>query len=278
MAGGELDLDLLRSLPAETQQVPLRSPRGVVERTFRGPTLHAYALKAGLLAAHSGDRFGACYFLATASDGFRVTVAFYEVMPSTTSKRVMLAYEQDGEPVRAGIRLVVPGDDLGGRSISGLATLETREVLNEAPRSADTLALIGLLERPGPADAALIEAGAVQADVDGRRVHGHDTSARSYAGLGVFALLESAGLKLNPEVNEDIVGKVIVARSADGSASVIAAGELEPRFMNGTALVAVRRDGAALKAAEGPYRLVIEYDANPGRWTKLLAALELREG
>lgn len=278
MSGHELQLELLRGLPAVTQQVRVSTPRGSNERTFRGATLHAYALASGLLNDHSADRFAACYMLATAEDGFRVTVAFAEILPSATAKRILLAYEQDGEPVRAGIRLVVPGDELGGRSAAGIVSLETHEVASVEPVAPGSLELAGLLDHPGPVELALVEAGPAHAAIDPQRVHGKEAPARSYSGVKVFDLLDAAGLRLDENANEDFLGKVVVARSADGSAVVLAGGEIEPRFMNGNALVAARRDGVPLEDGEGPFRLVVPYDRNPGRWAKQLIGLEFREG
>lgn len=278
MPAQELQLDLLRGLPAVTQQMRVSTPRGSNDRTFRGATLHAYARASGLLNAHTADRFAACYFLATADDGFRVAVAFAEVLPSATGKRVLLAYEQDGEPIRAGIRLVVPGDELGGRSAAGIVSIETQEVLSENPTDAGQLELAGLLDHPGPVELALVEAGAASAAIEAQRVHGKETPPRSYTGVKVFDLLEAAGLRLDENANEDFLSKVIVARSADGSAAVLAGGEIEPRFMDGNAIVAARRDGNSLADGEGPFRLVVPYDRNPGRWAKQLVRLEFREG
>jgi DMSO/TMAO reductase YedYZ molybdopterin-dependent catalytic subunit len=278
MPGHELQLDLLRGLPAVTQQVRVGTPRGSNDRTFRGATLHAYMLASGLLNAHSADRFAACYVVASAVDGFRVTVAFAEILPSATKKQVLLAYEQDGEPIRAGIRLVVPGDGLGGRSAAGIVSLETHEVASIEPAEPGELELAGLLERPGPVELALVEAGATTAAIEAQRVHGNEAPARTYSGVKVFDLLEPAGFLLDEHANEDFLSKVVVARSADGSGVVLAGGEIEPRFMDGNALVAARRDGTALEDGEGPFRLVVPYDRNPGRWAKQLVRLEFRDG
>ncbi len=85
-------------------------------------------------------------------------------------------------------------------------------------------------------------------------------------------------LKLDPAIHEDFLSKVVVATSADGSAAVLAGGELEPRFMDGAAILATTREGAALSADEGGVRLIVPWDRKPGRWAKRIVSLELREG
>ena len=86
-----------------------------------------YCRAAGLIGKNTaGAGLGDHYFVVGAADGVRVTLALPEIAPRFTDKRVMLAYEQDGEALNAGVRLIVPGDDLGGRSIVGVASVTRR--------------------------------------------------------------------------------------------------------------------------------------------------------
>src|SRR5262245_20538373 len=146
-------LSVLKDLTPIEATVPVRSPRGRFERRFKGPLLFDYATAAGLLPAPgTGPIQGSYYFLFTAEDGVRVTVAFAEVSPRFTDKQVLLAYEQDGEPLNVGVRLVVPGDDLGGRSISGVASIELRDVESSTPHAkrepSVSFSMSGLIDRP----------------------------------------------------------------------------------------------------------------------------------
>jgi hypothetical protein len=275
MAGGALDIELLRGLPAEMATLRIRTRRRSAERTFRGPTLHHYARVSGLLGAHSGDRFPACYFLVTANDGFQVALSFAEVLPSSTDRRVLLAYEQDGEPLTSGMRLVVPGDDLGGRSVIGVATVETGEIPQGDPAPAGRLELGGLVAEPGAVEVEAWDADA-EATVPAQRVHGHDNPPRQYLGRRVYDVVDSAGFTLDPANEEDILRKLVVVWSADGTPSVLTGGEIHPEFFNGNALLATRREGERLAGDEGPVRLVIPYDRNPGRWVKQVARVEVR--
>src|SRR5262245_36304757 len=107
----------------------MRSPRGTYDRSFRGVLLFDYARARGLIASNSsGVQMGNSYFLVHGGDGFRVSIAMAEVAPRFTDKSVLLAYEQDGEELQVGVRLVVPGDDLGGRSILGVTGIELLNV------------------------------------------------------------------------------------------------------------------------------------------------------
>jgi molybdate transport system substrate-binding protein len=65
------------------------------------------------------------YIVATGSDGYQAIIAYGEIDPSFAGQPVLVAYEQDGQPLTA-LRLVVPGDKHGGRYVSNLVSLEVR--------------------------------------------------------------------------------------------------------------------------------------------------------
>jgi DMSO/TMAO reductase YedYZ molybdopterin-dependent catalytic subunit len=57
--------------------------------------------------------------IVTGSDGYAVAVAMGEIDPKFEGKTVLLATSRDGKPLdpKDGVRLVVPGDCHGGRSV-----------------------------------------------------------------------------------------------------------------------------------------------------------------
>ncbi len=274
-------LQTLRALPAETLSLTMRSVRGQAERTFTGPLLADYAVAAGFIRERTAD--GAIsdgYFVVTAADGMRVTVSLAEVVPGTSTKQVILATTQDGSALDVGARLVLPEfPGLAGRSVLGVASIEFHHFERSTraePTSAITLA--GLLDRSGACDLAALGADAlVEVETAAGTGHqGEPLPPRRYAGVPVYRLLDEAGIQLDPAVHEDFLQNIVVATGADGQSSVIAGGEIEPRFMNGTAIVAVLRDGKPLGPDEGPARLVVPWDLKPGRWARNLVRLELR--
>ena len=273
-AGTAAILEVIKKLPARTQRVRLRSPRGISEREYRGPLLFDYVKAAGMLAPEiSGGGLGDHYFIATGADGFRVTLALAEVAPRFSDKSIILGYEQDGESLNVGVRLIVPRDDLGGRSILGLADIQMRDA-GSKPSTArplsTTVQIGGLVTAPMVIDAALFDA-TPQTEVTTlptSRRGGAKALARVYRGVRLYDLLDRAGIVLDDTVNEDFMNKIIVATSTDGYAAVIAGGEIEPRFMNGDIVIA--RDG------DGSFRLVVPFDLSIGRSVKSLASIELQ--
>jgi DMSO/TMAO reductase YedYZ molybdopterin-dependent catalytic subunit len=268
----------LHELPAHSVHTSLRNPRGRSDRDFRGPLLLDYARAKGIV--NNDTSAGDHYLSVTAEDGFAVTVALAEIAMPYSDKPVLLAYEQDGEPVQAGVRLVVPGDDLGGRFILGVTGIALHESPIAAPVADDGIELKGRIDRLGRltlADLARFET--IEAATETTGAHGSSEVVRAhYRGVRLWDVLEDAGPILDETVREDILSKVVIARSADGHTAVIAGGEIEPRFMNGGALIATHRDGAPLPDDEGPLRLVVPYDRAPGRFVARLASIELADG
>ena len=274
-----LDLALLRSLPERRLETRLRSPRGVREYGFRGALLYDYAVAAGLV----GDGPSANqYFRATAADGFVVAVAMAEVAPGFSDKQVLLAYEQDGEAIRAGLRLVVPGDDLGGRSVFGLASIELCAIdspaLSSAPPSS-SMTVSGEVQRAATHGMQSL-AQRAQTEVTPVPSKGHGDlmrPERRFAGVAVWSLLEDAGLVLDPAINEHVLRKVVAARDSEGYGVVIAAGEVEPRFQNAPFIVASRDDAGDLAGSDGGLRLIPPFDLAGARHVKGIASLEVRD-
>ncbi|WP_407571938.1 molybdopterin-dependent oxidoreductase [Deinococcus altitudinis] len=63
------------------------------------------------------------YVLAQGADGYSALFSWGEIDPGFGNRGVLLAYEQDGQPLPAAdgaVRLVVPGDLKGGRYVSNL--------------------------------------------------------------------------------------------------------------------------------------------------------------
>jgi hypothetical protein len=281
----EAMLRTLRTLSPETIQTTMRSTRGQTDRTFVGPTLLAYALAAGVLTDADVQRsLASGYFVVTSEDGARVAVSLAEAAPAAGDQGIILATQQDGEPLGVGVRLLVPEfPGLAGRSLTGIVGVAFRDVRgghDETGGSAGSrmVSLSGLLDRAGDFDPrAIAPEDVIEVETPNATGHGNESIApRRYAGIPLYRLLDLAGIRLDPAVNEDFLRRVIVATGADGYRVVIAGGEIEPRFKAGLALVATQRDGAAL-GDEGAARLIVPFDRNPGRWVRSLVGLTVRE-
>jgi hypothetical protein len=271
--------------------VRITSPRRSSDYTFSGALLIDYVRAAGMLPAHHRPGgFANGYFVTAAEDGMIVAVSYAEIAGGFSGKQVMLATEQDGEPIRAGLRLVVPGDYLGGRSIAGVASIEVKSVhsheeeeledhhTHSTPLS-DGIELRGDLERPSVVSLETL-GGLEQLEVPTKLARSHGgvmRPPRSFTGPRVWDLLVAAGIIVNPDIHEHILRKVVIARSIDDYAVVIAAGELEPRFQDAHIVAGISEAGAPLGEDDGNIRLTVGPDKSIARNLKALASLEIRE-
>jgi hypothetical protein len=265
-------LGLIKELEPFSQRVRLRSPRGTSDREYRGVHFIDYARAAGLIGKNTqGAGLGDHYFVVSATDGVRVVLAFAEIAPRFTDKRVMLAFEQDGEPLNAGVRLIVPGDDLGGRSIMGVAGVSVATAASSpaGERTPGPVSVGGMVSKPYVLDAGgFVESELIAVTTEPTpRAGGSIVPSRSYRGLKLWSLLERAEPIMDPAVNEDFINKVVIARSSDGYATVIAGGEIEPRFMDAPVVL--------VPEADGTFRLIVPYDRAIGRNAKGITSLEL---
>lgn len=66
------------------------------------------------------------YIVATGTDGYQAVIAMGEIAPRFGNVPVLLAYEVDGQTLgdEGFVRLIVPHDIRGGRSVANLARLE----------------------------------------------------------------------------------------------------------------------------------------------------------
>ncbi|MEP6620324.1 MAG: molybdopterin-dependent oxidoreductase [bacterium] len=65
------------------------------------------------------------------------------------------------------------------------------------------------------------------------------------------------------------------AAGADGQNAVFALVEVDPGFSRRAALLADRRNGKALDAVEGPWRLIVPDDMRHARWIRGLVSIEV---
>ncbi|GAA5515026.1 hypothetical protein Dcar01_03790 [Deinococcus carri] len=118
----------LRALPSRTLTVSFTSGGQGVTHTYRGVLLYDL-LKAAKPNLNAGTKNDALRWavLARGADGYAALFSWGELDPDFGNRPVLLAYKQDGQPLpmRDGaVRLVVPGDGKGARSVSSLVELQ----------------------------------------------------------------------------------------------------------------------------------------------------------
>lgn len=102
----------------------------------------------------------------------------------------------------------------------------------------------------------------------------HGTPAR-FEGVALLELLRQAGAPVDKSLRGPALSQCVVVNAADGYRVVFALAEFDTEFGNAGAVLADRRDGKALDAKEGPFRLVIAREKRAGRWVRQVNQIEL---
>jgi hypothetical protein len=116
----------LRALPATELALGFMAGSHPEKGSFKGVLLWRLL---GLAAVKDRAGKGASLLhtiIVTGQDGYAVALAIGEIDPRFEGKTVLVAYDQDGRPLRGGFRLIMPGDGEGGRSVRNVVRIEVQ--------------------------------------------------------------------------------------------------------------------------------------------------------
>ena len=116
-------------MPSATTHVSFLTEHGAEAADYTGATLWSVLQQLGLVTSTNPRDREKQAIVVTGHDGYAVVLAMAEIDPAFESKQILLADEVNGHPMPAGeIRLVVPGDRRGGRSVRDVARIDIRNV------------------------------------------------------------------------------------------------------------------------------------------------------
>jgi DMSO/TMAO reductase YedYZ molybdopterin-dependent catalytic subunit len=124
-AAVRLTIEDFARLPTVKIDLAFLTEHGERRASFEGPLLWTVLQKAGAVdpARHREQVSRTVVVIGT--DGYRAVLALGEIAPEFEGKQVILAERMDGQPLGAGhLRLVVPLDKRGGRSVRDVAHIE----------------------------------------------------------------------------------------------------------------------------------------------------------
>jgi hypothetical protein len=96
----------------------------------------------------------------------------------------------------------------------------------------------------------------------------HGDSHVTYAGVPVAALLASAGAPVGSKVKGAPARSYVIVHAADGYAAVFTLAELETSDASCAPVLADRRNGGAIGADAGPFRMLAPCDKTQARWVR----------
>ncbi len=124
--------DLQNNFSSQTLDVTYLSGEDTVTTNFTGVPLYQIlsAAQPNFNADVRNDRLST-FVVVSAPDGYQAVIAWGELDPEFGNQPILVAFEENGEPLEGNIvRLVVPGDTRGGRYVSNIANISLRD----APR------------------------------------------------------------------------------------------------------------------------------------------------
>ena len=139
-----------------------------------------------------------------------------------------------------------------------------------APAASANLTLVGLDGRTRsvtPADLARL------ARYD-TTVSAHEVTGR-YSGVALTDLLALVNAPLADSLRGRALAPYVRAEASDGYRVLFSIAELDSRFTDRVVLLADRKDGQPLPAAEGPYRLIVPGEKRPARWARQVTRISL---
>jgi hypothetical protein len=121
--GHTINPAMVEELPAVAEHLLFLTQRGPTQQNYTGALLWSVLDRAQVVSGDRGVRARRT-IVVTGRDGHVAVLALAEIDPDFEGKQVLLAYRQNDKPI--GLRLVVPGDRYGGRSVSDVVRIELR--------------------------------------------------------------------------------------------------------------------------------------------------------
>jgi hypothetical protein len=226
------------------------------------------------------------YVIATGADGYKAVFSLGEIDPNFGNQPVTVAYSDTGGQLGPhgsdGLaRMVVPGDNAGGRYVSDLVSLDVESLPEPGPSGpggiSDQLTLSGQVADPGIVTATTLACLHQSTTETATYLSGGGQVVDTYTGVSLWTLIQDAGLLTDPSIKNDLLQFGVVATGSDGYRAFISMGEIDPAFGNQPDLVAYKDTGGQLgpNGPDGALRLIVPGDSAGGRYVSNLVSLQV---
>jgi len=120
-----ISLERIAALAHITQRVGFSSGRGEQQNEWTGPLLWEVLGLSGVVDATGPRELAHLAARVTGADGYSAVIALGEIAPQLAGRPVQLADQENGAPLPSQtLRLVVPGDVLGARSVRDVVRID----------------------------------------------------------------------------------------------------------------------------------------------------------
>jgi hypothetical protein len=115
----------LAALTPITQRIGFMTGRGEQQNEWTGPLLWDVLVASGVIDPAKPAEAVRLAVRITGADGYTAVVALAELAPQFAGRPIQLADHMNGTPIPdPGLRLIVPGDRLGGRSVRDVVRID----------------------------------------------------------------------------------------------------------------------------------------------------------
>jgi hypothetical protein len=97
----------------------------------------------------------------------------------------------------------------------------------------------------------------------------------NYEGVLLHDVLAKGGVDFGSGLRGSQLSSYVAAFASDGYEVVYALAEFDPTVVDSNIIVADKREGQPLSAAEGPLRIIVPHDKRPTRSAKMLREIDV---
>ena len=113
----------IAALPPLTQRVGFVTGRGEQQNEWTGPLLWDVLVASGAIDPTKAAEQVHLAVRVTGADGYTAVIALADIAPQFAGRPIQVADHMNGAPI-AGLRLIVPGDRRGGRSVRDVVRID----------------------------------------------------------------------------------------------------------------------------------------------------------
>ena len=144
------------------------------------------------------------------------------------------------------------------------------------PRASAPQAKGAITVRSGGRDSVLSPAQLATIPRHDLRVAGENsTDSSTVSGVALWDLIQKAGVPPASASGRQRGAMYVRLKGADGQSAMFGLVEIDPSFSRRIVIVADRRNGQSLDAAEGPWRAIVPDDLRHARWIRGLVLVEI---
>jgi|SRR5215471_6627904 len=108
------------------------------------------------------------------------------------------------------------------------------------------------------------------------RAKEHNGQEASFEGVALIEVMKAAGMKFGESMRGKALSAYFVIKASDGYQVIFTPPDLDQAFTDRVILLADKKNGALLSAAEGPLRIVVPDEKRPARWVRNVISISVR--